>query len=169
LAVGRIEGFDPTHVPAYPQFADPALALDPGTSLCRLGFPFHEISATFDESSNMFRLADGVLPMPRFPNDGIHTRVQIRVDPQSKRSAKFIETSTPGLRGQSGGPLFDTAGRVWGIQSSTQHLSLGFAPAVKIGNKETVEHQFMHVGLATHVEDVSAFMLEHGISFSCSK
>lgn len=38
----------------------------------------------------------------------------------------FIETSTPRLRGQSGGPIFDVNGAIWAIQSQTHHLKLGF-------------------------------------------
>jgi S1-C subfamily serine protease len=71
-------------------------------------------------------------------------------------SATFIETSTPGLRGQSGGPLLDVKGEVWGVQSRTLHLDLGFKPTVKEKGKDVVvtERQFMHVGLATHVRHV---------------
>jgi hypothetical protein len=42
----------------------------------------------------------------------------------ANRKVKFIETSTPGLRGQSGGPLFDAKGEIWGIQSRTNFLEL---------------------------------------------
>jgi hypothetical protein len=45
-------------------------------------------------------------------------------------------------------------------------LSPYYASLSKIGDKETVEHQFMHVGLATRIEEVSAFLTEQGVSFS---
>ena len=100
LACGRIEeGFTPGSVETYPVFRRVDDALVVGTSLCRLGFPFSKITATFDESCNSFTLADGVLPMPRFPNDGIYTRMIRKPDKASKRVATFVETSTPGLRG----------------------------------------------------------------------
>jgi len=41
-----------------------------------------------------------------------------------------IELSTPGLRGQSGGPLFNSEGIICGMQSSTNHLHLGFERGV---------------------------------------
>ena len=82
----------------------------PGTSLCRLGFPFHQINATFDPVTRKFALAPDVLPIPRFPNDGIHTRVPVVISPDGQRQVKFIETSSPGLKGQSGGPIFDQSG-----------------------------------------------------------
>src|SRR5262249_5040589 len=41
IAVVRVEPWDPAWVPAYPVFKDPNKGFDPGTSLCRMGFPFH--------------------------------------------------------------------------------------------------------------------------------
>lgn len=76
IALSKLEPFDPAQVAAFPVFRDPANELVPGTSLCRLGFPFHEISATYDEVADMFRLPEGTLPVPRFPMDGIYTRAR---------------------------------------------------------------------------------------------
>ena len=84
------------------------------------------------------------------------------------RQAKFIETSTPGLRGQSGGPIFDRHGHVWAMQSKTQSLPLGFAPEVIEGTRKTVEHQFMHVGWGAHVEGIINLFQQHGVAFAMS-
>jgi hypothetical protein len=43
---------------------------------------------------------------------------------------KWIETSSPGLKGQSGGPLLDERGTIWGVQSNTFSYNLGFSPQV---------------------------------------
>jgi hypothetical protein len=168
LAVGRLEPFSGNSIIEYPVFRNPAGELPHGSSLCRLGFPFHSITATFDQGINQFILAPGVLPIPRFPNDGIHTRVVIIPSPDGSRQAKFIETSTPGLRGQSGGPIFDADANVWAIQSRTMSLPLGFSPVVKQGNKEITEHQFMHVGWGSHVEEVVRMLTDRNIKFSLS-
>lgn len=168
LAVGKLEPFESKMVEGYPILRNASVEIAPGTSVCRLGFPFHKITATFDEATSEFKLADGVLPMPRFPIDGIHTRVCIMVDEKSGRTAKFLETSTPGLRGQSGGPIFDVEGQICGIQSQTMHLPLGFTPAIKHGNTEIKEHQFMNVGMGTHVEEVIRFLKTHGVAFTMS-
>jgi hypothetical protein len=168
LAIGKIEPFDPASVPNFPVFKDPTSSMLPGTSLCRLGFPFHQIQASFDETSSQFVLAPGVLPIPRFPNDGIHTRIAFARSPDGKEEAKFLETSSPGLRGQSGGPIFDKEGNIWALQSRTQHLPLGFAPTVKQGNKEITEHQFMHVGHGAHVEEIIKLFRKHNVSFELS-
>ena len=165
LAISRLEPFEGNTVSTYPRFRDLTNPLKTGASLCRLGFPFHAIKASFDESSNSFKLAEGTLPMPRFPIEGIHTRVAIIEDATTKRKTKFIETSSPGLRGQSGGPVFDTDGRVCGLQSRTSHLPLGFSPTVIVGSKEIQENQFINVGLATHVEEIVRLLKEKMISF----
>ena len=164
LALSKIEPFDPAQVAAYPVFRDPTNELVPGTSLCRLGFPFHEISATYDEATGAFRLPEGALPVPRFPMDGIYTRSAILVDGTSGRRVEYIETSTPGLRGQSGGPNFDIEGRICGLQSRTNHLALGFSPVVKRQGKEVQEHQFLNVGLGPHVKEILKFLQAKGVT-----
>ena len=150
-------------------FRDPTKELPVGTSLCRLGFPFSRITATFDEVTNSFRIAEGVLPMPRFPNDGIHTRIVRKVDAATGREIQFVETSSPGLRGQSGGPIFDVNAHVCALQSSTVHLPLGFSPAIKQGTKEIVEHQFMHVGIGAHVQEIIQFLDRQKVAYTVAK
>jgi hypothetical protein len=155
-------------VAAYPVFRNPATPLRIGTSLCRLGYPFNQIKADFDEATNGFNFAPGTYPVPRFPNDGIHTRVVMAAIRNGGRTVKHIETSTPGLRGQSGGPVFDRDGHVWGIQTRTQHMPLGFSPKIKEGSREVTEHQFMHVGWAVHVEEILAFLKQHNVAVALS-
>lgn len=159
LAVGRLEPFEPGVVTTFPLIKDPE-ELRPGTSLCRLGFPFHELQTQWDAQTGRFLLPKGALPAPFFPIEGIFTR-QVRVE--SSILPKFIETSSPGLRGQSGGPVFDTTGRVWGIQSRTHHLNLGFSPRVEIKGEHVTEHQFLNVGLAVHPAELLDLLDEKGI------
>ena len=168
LAVGRLEPFDNTRIREYPVLKNPNGDFAPGTSLCRLGFPFHKISATYDENANRFDLANGVLPVPFFPNDGIHTRVVV-VSDQQDNEAEFIEASSPGLRGQSGGPIFDSRGHIWAVQSRTQSLLLGFSPVVRVAGREITEHQFMHVGWGSHVKELIRMLSAHNIQFQLSQ
>jgi hypothetical protein len=109
--------------------------LSQGTSLCKLGFPFHEFKAQFDSASSQFIISDPVT-FVRYPLDGILTRYINFEAPDKSRTAKFVEMSSPGLRGQSGGPWFDVNGVVWGLQSRTQHLALGFSPQVEVNAKK---------------------------------
>jgi hypothetical protein len=165
IAVVRLEPFDKSQFRHYATFRNPSKKVEQGTSLCRLGYPFHQIQSRFIEGSNNFELAPGTLPVPRFPMDGILTRYANFVDQSSGKQAKYIETSTHGLRGQSGGPIFDINGHVCGVQSRTIHLSLGFGPKIKVGNKETVENQFLNVGLGLYVEDVLKFLDENKVKY----
>lgn len=163
LAIGKLDPFDSKSITTYPTFKNPKDELLPGTSLCRLGFPFHSIGATFDEGKSQFILEPGALPIPRFPIEGIHTRILVVQDEKGNKIGKFIETSSPGLRGQSGGPIFDSNGDIWGLQSHTNTLQLGFSPKVKKGNKEIEEHQFMNVGVGTHVEEIIKFLNDNKV------
>ena len=169
LALGRLEPFDADSVARYPVFKHPAREYAPGRSLCRLGFPFHQIKPAFDEEKNAFVLPPGAVPLPLFPLEGIFTRVVIAPMPGEESTqgehGKFIETSSPGLAGQSGGPIVDTDGQVWGLQSHTRHHSLGFNPTAPTRRKgETQkEHQFLNVGLGVHAELILNFLQRQGV------
>jgi len=161
LAVGRLSPFEPRPGQIYPEIVNPA-RLRPGTSLCRLGYPFHQLQTEWDAAANRFVLPSGMLPPPLFPIEGIFTR-QVRKPGDDK--AVFIETSSPGLRGQSGGPVFDAQGRLWGIQSRTHHLDLGFSPQARSGGHAVREHQFLNVGLAVHPAELVSLLDEQGIVY----
>lgn len=169
ILIGRLEPFEKTMVKTYPVIKDPSKDLNPGTSLCKLGYPFHEIKASWDKTKDCFVLAEGVLPIPRFPIEGIYTRnLVVGRSRNEKYEIKLLETSSPGLRGQSGGPIFDINGTVWAIQSSTNHFALGFSPKVKKNGKEVEENQFLNVGRGIHPELLVAFLTDNGISFKLS-
>lgn len=165
LALGRLQPFAPESVQRYPVFKSAGPDYLPGRSLCKLGFPFHEIKPQFDEANNAFVLPPGSLPLPLFPLDGIFTRIIIGPPPggADNMQGKFIETSTPGLRGQSGGPIFAADGAVWALQSHTRHYPLGFVPKTpEKGGRE--EHQFLNVGVGVHAEPIRQFLQQHGVA-----
>lgn len=167
LLVGRIEPFESTFAKAYPTIKDPTTNMNPGTSLCRLGFPFYEPKVSFNEETGTFNLAETAFPL--FPLEGIFTRnVSIGRSRDGRYENKFLETSSPGLRGHSGGPIFDTKGAVWAIQSRTHHFPLGFSPKVKKDGKEVEENQFLNVGWGIHPEVIVAFLQDNGIRFKLS-
>lgn len=166
VAVGRLEPFDPESIAAYPVLRDVgAEPIEQGMSVCRVGYPFHDVPATFNESSATFEVASNVFPFPRFVLDGIVARFS-RHAAEAGAVAMFIETSTPGLRGQSGGPLLDVEGRVCGIQSQTAHLDLGFDARFRDSSAEIViERQFLNVGAASHINEVRALLDTEGASY----
>ena len=161
LAVGRLEPAGLLAGP-YPTFKNPEVGFLPGRSLVRLGFPFEQVAVSFDPARSAFSLDQ--LQLALFPIEGILTRVVAL--PGS--SAQFIETSSPGLRGQSGGPVCDSRGRIWGIQSRTAHVALGFNPTVTSGGRTFEEHQFINLGWAVHVRLILDALRERGVRVDVS-
>ena len=166
LALGRLEPFDPSTVPGYPVIKDPNWDFTPGRSLCKLGFPFQSIAPIYDEKANTFTLPPGSVPLALFPLEGMFTRIVNARAPGSGEgeASSFIETSTPTLMGQMGGPIFDADARVWGIQSHTMHHPLGFHPPIPGGGRGQVEHQFLNTGLAVHARVVLRFLDAEGVA-----
>ena len=103
-----------------------------------------------------------------FPNDGMVTRIVSRgMTNDNKFERLYVETSTPGLRGQSGGPVFDTEGRLCAMQVQTVHMPLGFHPTVEYDGKSVVENQFLNVGLGVHVRTIRAVLDDRGVRYDC--
>jgi len=163
LALVRLDPFDSSAIGDFPVFRGREHPITPGTSVCRLGYPFHTVEATYDEERRSFDITSG-FPVPRFALDGIVSRFQaVKIEGREER-ATFIETSSPGLRGQSGGPLLDAHGRVCGVQSHTAHLDLGFDARYERDGEPVLERQFLNVGRAAHIEGVLSLLEEHGVS-----
>ncbi len=156
------------------QYGPPAIftpegyAVKQGKYLCRLGYPFPEFT-NFRYNANIDDIEwtnEGQSQTPSFPIDGIVTRHLYN------ETLKIwgIEMSTPGLRGQSGGPLFDTNGVVYGMQSMTRHLHLGFDMIDYEVNLEThrakiSNHPFLHVGHCIHANIIKQFLKENNVAY----
>lgn len=65
------------------------------------------------------------MPIPFFPNECMHTRNISMGKDQTNLDVLYLETSTPGYKGQSGGPLFDQEGRVCGMQVRNNYIPVG--------------------------------------------
>lgn len=168
LALIKLEGFANMLTSGFPVFLQNDQETQPGQLLCRLGFPFPEFT-NFQLNSELDQLEwtkTGQPRSPRFPIEGMVTRFL------GDKNGKVygIEMSTPGLRGQSGGPLFDQEGRIAGMQSRTKHLHLGF----DIEDKEVIAHgkvkkvndyAFIHLGECIHVSVLKEFMDQQGVSY----
>jgi hypothetical protein len=152
---------------SFPVFARDGSALKQGKYLCRLGFPFPEFSNfEYDAASDEIRWTTMGRPQtPRFPSEGMVTRHLA----DARGSVVGFELSTPGLRGQSGGPAFDAEGRVWGMQAATRHLDLDFDVDVEVlrsGQPRRVhDSAFLHVGHCVHVDVIKQFMRDHAVTF----
>ena len=168
LAIIRFKGFTQRHYRNTAVFAKDAAQLKQGKFLCRLGYPFPEFT-NFQYNAALDDLewtASGVSHAPQFPIEGMVTRFL------SDGSQFYgIEMSTPGLRGQSGGPLFDEKGIVYGMQFSTKHLHLGFDLVnmeVMINNQvqQVTDYSFLHLGQCIHADVIKSFLRQHQIPYT---
>jgi hypothetical protein len=91
--------------------------------------------------------------------------LQFPGQPASPFPLLWIETSNPGLKGQSGGPIFDTDGTVWGIQSNTFPYPTGFDPEDPNAKGKKL-HQFLNAGRGVHPVTLVEFMNAQGIKHS---
>jgi S1-C subfamily serine protease len=162
LAVVKLTGL-PSSLPVA-QLKDPSKPMPTGRSLCKLGFPFHNMGVSYDAAAKRFNFAKDAFPVPLFPLEGIMTRT-VDVPGSGGQIYRLIETSSAGLKGQSGGPIMDVDGCVWAIQSATALLDTGFDPPDEKGRKI---RQFHPVGMGPHAETISAFLRAQGIAFSLS-
>ena len=169
LAILEFKGFEKIFYRYHAVFLKDGSAIRQGKYLCRLGFPFPEFTnfRLNTETDNLEWTSEGKQQSPTFPIDGIVTR--FLGDPNGG-ALTGIEMSTPGLRGQSGGPLFDVDGVIYGMQYATKHLHLGFdlngKEIIDGGHKTQVSnHPFLHVGLCVHVNHIKEFLKQHNISF----
>lgn len=168
LAILKFNDFSKLLYQDHAVFAKTDDKIKQGKFLCRLGFPFAEFS-NFAFNSNTDDIewtTTGINISPRFPLEGMITR--FLADPQNGMYG--IEMSTPGLRGQSGGPLFDENGHVMGMQFSTKHLHLGFDMEDKeilINNnpKKITDYSFIHLGQCIHVNVIKQFLNDHHVRF----
>lgn len=167
LSIIVFENFKNPIYQSHAVFAKDSSTLKQGKYLCRLGFPFPEFNNfKYNESNDFIEwTSEGLKDSPRFPIEGMLTR-HLAADGK----IYGIELSTAGLRGQSGGPLFNDQGIICGMQSSTSHLHLGFDmknAECRVGGKTIkVNNQpFLHVGHCIHVDVIKEFLAANNIKF----
>ena len=159
---------DPALQTDYAVLLKDASLIQPGKMLCRLGYPFPEFSnfAYDAQNDDIVWTKEGNRATPHFPIEGMVTRHIGNAD----GIISGIEMSTPGLRGQSGGPLFAENGIVYGMQSMTHHLHLGFdmkkEKMILNGREEIINNQpFMHVGQCVHVSIIKEFLDQQKVKY----
>lgn len=153
----------------FPTFPAASEGLKPGRMLCRIGYPFPDFTnyRYNDEKDSIEWTREGRLSTPLFPMEGMVTRLILPSGNGGGISG--FEMSTPGLRGQSGGPVFDANGIVWGIQFATGHLYLGFdihEEVYKLGKSVPVsDNAFLHVGRCIHIDPIKEFLKANKVAF----
>jgi hypothetical protein len=168
IAIVKFIGYTKTFYKNHAVFLSDENMIQQGLPLCRLGYPFPEFSNFIynEEKDDIEWTSNGQISTPRFPMDGIITRHLLL--PTGEPVG--IEMSTPGLTGQSGGPLFDEEGRIYGMQSMTNHLHLGFdikEKEILTGGRVTTvsDHPFLHLGNCVRVNVIKSFLREQKIKF----
>ncbi|GAA4451996.1 hypothetical protein GCM10023189_14670 [Nibrella saemangeumensis] len=172
LAILRFKGYNRILYRSYATFLRDSSRIKSGRSLCRLGYPFPEFTnyRYNKETDDIEWTSEGRVHSPRFPIDGIVTRLMSDTNGSRTGEITGIELSTPGLRGQSGAPLFDVNGTVYGMQSATRHLHLGFdiedRDVIVNGRKTRVSnYPFLNVGQCVHVDVIKQFLREKGVKY----
>ncbi|HET9057195.1 MAG TPA: trypsin-like peptidase domain-containing protein [Chitinophagaceae bacterium] len=167
LGIIRFNGYSQLRYNNFATFLKDSNKIKQGDSLCRLGFPFPEFTNyRFNETTDDIEWTkEGMSSSPIFPLDGMVTRFLA-----DKKGISGIELSTPGLLGQSGGPLFNQNGVIYGMQFSTKHLHLGFDMVDKeilINNKhkKVTDYSFIHLGQCVHVDVIKNFLREKKVKF----
>jgi len=167
LSIIILENFKNPAYQSHAVFAKDTSILKQGKYLCRLGFPFPEFTNfQYNETTdNIEWTTNGQVETPRFPIEGMLTRHLV-----DEGKIVGIELSTPGLRGQSGGPLFDEQGSICGMQSRTNHLHMGFDMKnfeYKTGGRtiKVTNQPFLHVGHCIHADIIKEFLVENNIKF----
>ena len=167
LAIIKMKGYTTRRYTGHAVFAKDSKELQPGLFLCRLGFPFPEFTNfQYNNDTAIIFFTQEPSRMVRFPIEGMVTRHF----GDKEGNIHGVEMSTPGLKGQSGGPLFDSGGRVYGMQSQTNHLHLGFdmnqQEIYSEGKRVKITNQpLLHVGHCVHEDVIKKFLQENNVTF----
>ena len=175
LAIGKLSGLDLSGIREYPKFGNGELT--PGTSLSHWGFHSHAtIKAAFDAQTRQFRV-DSFPLIPLLPVAGMFTAPML-MGPTNNLSfagpldggsgAKFLLTTAHILEGQSGGPVVDTEGHLWGLNNMGIRRYTGQKaeitdPRASAEDRAMHTPQFVNYSLAAHVENLIQLMSKHGV------
>jgi hypothetical protein len=166
LAIIRFKGLK-TKLNHYPVFSKSLP--EQGQSVCKIGYAFPEYSLfEYSNKLNNIVIKKEIVPsFPIFPLDGIVTRMIM----DERNCLSMFETSSPGLRGQSGGPIFSPEGLVYGIQCLTKHLDLNFDVNLVVRRgyygKEVNHTPFINLGVGVASTEIIKFLKDNKIDFEC--
>lgn len=165
LALVKFREFKKVNTSVFPVFS--TKEIEPGEAICKLGFPWPAYNCfKYNKETDEIEIdLNGSFDTPAFPLDGMITRLIVK-----ENELIAFESSSPGLKGQSGGPVFDKDGNILGIQSLTTHLDLMFDIDYKI-KKNTREYkalakQFINLGIAISSNQIIKFLEENKIKFN---
>ena len=134
-----------------------------GQSVCRLGFAMPEFqNFRLNQETDSIEFTDiGKNGSSLFALDGTVTRFLS----DGERSFA-VETTNAGPVGMNGAPLFDTEGRVVGMQAGMGVMLLGADIKMAAQNKESfVDHGAMHLAVHTHLDVIKDFLHAQNVTF----
>ena len=141
--------------------------ITPGKFLVRSGFAFPEFdNYKIDiQSDKLIFTKNGNQNTPLFSNEGMVTRLV-----SDKGLIKGIELSTPGIKGTSGGPLYDENGVIYGVQSISKHYHLGFDiinqnTLINGEYKQISNYPFISLGECVSLNIIKEFLKENNIKY----
>jgi len=141
MAIGRLKPFDDDWISEYPTFCG-SKDITPGMSVGRLGY-------TLDGSADLSSAS-------ALMNSGVISQVR------QESGVRYILTSIAGIKGQSGGPVFDREGAVCGMQVSTRIAQLGYNHMREKGDVVALTSS---EGMAVHVDTMREFLDATGVSY----
>ena len=147
LGIAKLKNYTHRKELSYPKLR--VRDVQQGEMLCRIGFPF--VGNVKPKWNNGVFDLSGIFPVPQFVNEALVSRFA------KLSEGTWIETSSPGLKGQSGGPLLDVDGLVCGIQVNTCSYPLNFEGAER--------DQVFNVGRAVHIETIRMYLDDNNIQY----
>lgn len=136
------------------------------TDVLKMGFPFTNLEVTFDASDGGFKLNTGTPSM--LSMEGLTGR-QFIVDVSPippPYPVHLLETSTPSFPGHSGGPILDTTGTVWGINTRTQPRNSGSSTRLMDGSGVQISiPQQYNFGIGADAETIRGLLDHHSIEY----
>lgn len=162
MAVGWIIGAEDM-IKKFPIFKDPA-KVRIGESLCRMGYPVNDDDITeYDESKSAFVMKKGT-QFAAFANEGMHTRNIYTGEDGNGIKKLFLEMSSPGLPGQSGGPILDRSGSIVAMHIGNVSLELKSSP-ITVNGRNVADEQYINIGIGVHVDTIMKILNSKGIKF----
>lgn len=133
-----------------------------GKHLCQSGFafPYFNNYKYNNETDKIEWTNEGIIASKLFNVDGMVAR---------KLENQLIMT-TPGYDGMSGSPVFDTEGRICGIQHHVKHAYTNFnCDKVKLWHSgikhEVTQYPFAHFAICTSVDSIKELLRRNKVSF----
>ena len=134
-----------------------------GQTVCRLGFSMPEFkNFRMNTEQDTIEFTDvGKTGSSLFALDGTVTRFLA----DGERTFA-VETTNAGPVGMNGAPLFDTEGRIVGMQSGMGVMLLGADIKMETPNRESfVDHGSLHLAVNTHPDVIKDFLRAQNVMY----